>query len=214
MTTAQTEVDAPPIVNIVGEKVALGPLRRDLLPTFQRWYNDFSVRRTFGWPDPWTLDQVTAFYDRDRENEHSVFFTLYERAAWTPIGFTYLEEIDWRSRKAEFGILIGEAAGRGRGKGYGTEATMLTLDYAFTALGLHNVMLRVYAYNLIAKRVYENVGFCEFGRRHESKFMGGRLWDEVFMEYLAPWFASPVLARILAPDMARDEGRDSSTESG
>ena len=30
-----------PIVNIVGEKVALGPLRRDLLPLYHKWSNDF-----------------------------------------------------------------------------------------------------------------------------------------------------------------------------
>ena len=30
---------AAPILNIVGNLVALGPQRRDLLPTYQRWLN-------------------------------------------------------------------------------------------------------------------------------------------------------------------------------
>lgn len=30
-------------VNIVGELVTLGPLRRDLVPTYQRWMNDLAV---------------------------------------------------------------------------------------------------------------------------------------------------------------------------
>jgi RimJ/RimL family protein N-acetyltransferase len=34
-----------------------------------------------------------------------------------------------------------------RGKGYGTGTTRLMLDYAFTALGLHNVMLTVFEFN-------------------------------------------------------------------
>ncbi len=33
------------------------------------------------------------------------------------------------------------------GRGYGTETTRLMLDYAFTALGLHNVMLTVFVFN-------------------------------------------------------------------
>ena len=39
-----------PDLNIVGEKVALGPLRRDLLPLYTRWMNDFDVIRTLGVP--------------------------------------------------------------------------------------------------------------------------------------------------------------------
>ena len=45
-----------PIVNIVGEKVALGPIRKDLIPLYHRWRNDFSVARTFDYePGPVTL---------------------------------------------------------------------------------------------------------------------------------------------------------------
>jgi hypothetical protein len=53
--------------------------------------------------------------------------------------------VDHRNRSATFGILIGEP--ECRGKGYGTETTRLMLDYAFTALGLHNVMLTVFEFN-------------------------------------------------------------------
>ena len=42
---------------------------------------------------------------------------------------------------------------------YGTEATRLVLDYAFTALGLHSVMLTCYEFNLAGRRAYEKVGF-------------------------------------------------------
>ena len=58
-------------------------------------------------------------------------FTVYERASWRAVGTTYLTDIDHRHRSAEFGVLIGEAIWRG--KGYGTEAASLMLDYAFTA---------------------------------------------------------------------------------
>ena len=38
-----------------------------------------------------------------------------------------------------------------------------------------------------------------FGQRHACHLMGGRLWDEIYMECLASEFESPVLARIFAP---------------
>ena len=49
--------DAAPVVNIVGERVTLGPGRRDLISLFQRWDNDFFAQCTQGdTPKPITLD--------------------------------------------------------------------------------------------------------------------------------------------------------------
>lgn len=194
-------ITANPIVNIIGERVALGPQRRDLLPLYQCWSNDFSSARTLGLLAPMTLEQEMDWYDRVMTSSQHSAFIIYEIASWRPIGTTELMDIDYRNRRAKFGILIGESGCRG--KGYGTEATQLMLDYAFTALGLHNVMLRVFAYNLAGIRAYEKAGFREFGRRHQCFLMGGRLWDEVYMECLATDFASPVLKRVLVPDEER-----------
>ncbi|MBX6342471.1 MAG: GNAT family N-acetyltransferase [Thermomicrobiaceae bacterium] len=192
-----------PIVNIVGEKVALGPIRRDLVPLYQRWFNDFQMLRTLGMrPGPMSLEQEEAWYDRaSRESADAVAFTIYERGSWRPIGTAGLHDIDFRNRTAEFGISIGDA--RARGRGYGTEVTRLVLDYAFTALGLNNVMRRVYEFNLAGRRAYEKAGFREIGRRREARYMGGRLWDEILMDCLASEFESPVLGEIFVPDVPR-----------
>jgi len=79
----------------------------------------------------------------------------------------------------------------------------LLLDYAFTALGLHNVMLTAYAYNLAGLRTYRKAGFTEFGRRRQCHWMGGQWWDEVYLDCLASGFVSPVLGKIFAPDAPR-----------
>jgi diamine N-acetyltransferase len=197
MDTSQTET--PPIVNIVGERVALGPIRRDLVPLYQRWLNDFGTLRTlFIPPRPLTMEEETAWYEGAATDSAAAHFTVYETASWRPIGNSQWRGIDFRNRTAEMAIFIGDAADRG--KGYGTEATRLMLDYAFTALGLHSAMLTSYAFNLAGQRAYEKAGFREFGRRHECHWMGGQLWDEIYMDCLASEFESPVLARIFAPD--------------
>ncbi len=178
-----------PIVNIIGARVALGPLRRDLLPTYQRWNNDFGMTRTLRSSGPWTREQVAASYEELATAARAVNFTIYERAGWRPIGNTAWIDLDWRNRTAEFILLIGEADARGRG--YGAETTTLMLDYAFTALGLHSVFLRVYEFNLGGRRVYERAGFREIGRRRACQSLGGRLWDVIYMDCLATEFDSP-----------------------
>ena len=195
MDRQQPEGEAP-FVNIVGDLVALGPLRRDL--PYQRWLSDFSTTRTTGKSRPMTTEQGIAWYERHMADEREAYFAIYERATWRPIGTTMLMDIDTENRRAEFGIVIGEPASRG--KGYGTETARLMLDYAFTARGLLNVMLIVNAYNLAGLRAYEKAGFREFGRRRQCRFMGGQMWDHVYMECIAAEFTSPVLGSVFVPD--------------
>lgn len=190
-----------PVMTIVGEKVSLGPLRRDLIPVYQRWMNDPVTLRAYDTLRPLTLEQVADWYDRQMQASDMVRFTVYERVTGQPIGKTALYDLDFRNRCAEFGILIGEASARG--KGYGTEATQLMLDYAFTALGLHNVRLEALAFNEPALRAYRKAGFKEFGRRREVYWMGGRWWDEVYMDCLSTEFTSPVLGKIYVPETTR-----------
>jgi RimJ/RimL family protein N-acetyltransferase len=187
-----------PLVNIVGALVALGPLRRDLLPSYQAWINHFGTVRNLTTPRPMTSEQEASWYEQAANTSTSAPFTIYERATWRAVGNTALHDIDHRNRTAEFGIVIGEEDCRG--KGYGTEATRLVLDYAFTALGLHSVLLRVHEYNLAGQRAYHKAGFREIGRRRQSYWMGGRLWDVIYMDCLASDFVSPVLRPIFTPD--------------
>jgi RimJ/RimL family protein N-acetyltransferase len=190
-----------PLITIEGGAVALGPLRRDLIPFYSRWQGDFAVQRTYHTSGPVTIEETIAWYERIAAGRDHAWYTIYERASWRPIGYTEIDGIDWCSRTGGFGILIGEADGRG--KSFGTEATRLMLDYAFTALGLHSVMLTTDSYNLAGQAAYRKAGFKEFGRRRQCSLLNGELYDLVYMDCLASEFVSPLLARIFAPDRPR-----------
>jgi RimJ/RimL family protein N-acetyltransferase len=193
-----TDLDGP-IVNIEGELVALGPLRHEYIPLYLRWINDFGTTRTLGIsPRPMTLEQETAWYEQAAVDDARPMFTIYERATGRPIGNCGLHEVDLPNRRTVVGIMIGEPDARGRG--YGTEAMRLLLDYAFTVLGMHSVMLMVFEYNGAGRRCYEKVGLREVGRRRESRWYNGRFWDEIYMDILASEFTSPVLSAVFSVD--------------
>jgi diamine N-acetyltransferase len=197
--TGRSPSNEDPILIIEGDLVALGPLRRDLLPLYQRWINDLGTMRTLGLPPlPMTSEKEQEWYDRQSKAEDDVPFTIYERETLRPIGNTGLHSVDYRNRSATFGILIGEP--ERRGKGFGTETTRLMLDFAFTALGLHNVMLTVFEFNPAGIRAYQKAGFKEVGRRRECRMMGGTLWDEVHMDCISSEFESPLLRGLYAPE--------------
>lgn len=188
------------IISISGDTVALGPFDRELLPLYQRWINDFEVTRTFlSRLRPWTLEAREEWYGRISKGDPTVVdFTIYERATMRPVGYTTLEDIDHHHRTARFGLLIGEKECWGRG--YGTETTRLMLDYGFTILGLHNIMLTVFSYNERGRRAYARAGFRPSGRQREAHRFGDRVYDIITMDCLATEFRSPTLHQLLPPE--------------
>ncbi len=112
-TPSQVSENETPLVNILGEKVALGPSMRSQMPTIYRWSNDFRVSVLSGDPlRPITLESLYADYDRQNSKEEHqqrwIEFSMYERATMRFIGLTSLRRLDHRNRTATFGILIGE----------------------------------------------------------------------------------------------------------
>jgi RimJ/RimL family protein N-acetyltransferase len=175
-------------LNIVGEVVALGPFARDDLALYHRWINDFEVTRYYlDTPRPVTLEERATWYERlSAGDPYNIDFLIYELATMRPIGRVGLEEISYQHRRASFGIFIGEKDCWG--KGYGTEATRLTIDYGFRLLGLHNIMLSVSSANTAAIRAYTRAGFRVIGARRECRREGDSALDSIFMDCLSTEF--------------------------
>jgi diamine N-acetyltransferase len=188
-----------PIVSMSAEKVALGPITDELLPLVVRWRSDFEVTRTLA--GRWRLTGLAAvesWFEVCRANEHA--FMLYERETMRIIGFSSLMDVDHLMRTAESALVIGEAEfalviGEKDcwGKGYGTEAARLMLDYAFTWVQLHSVKLRVFGHNERGLRAYTRAGFRLIGRWREAYRLGDRVYDVLLMDCLATEFQSPLL---------------------
>jgi diamine N-acetyltransferase len=203
---AESAGDRPaPIVNIRGNKVGLGPIRRDLVPLYQKWLNDFEVTRTLAVGlQPMTFEAEEGWYESASRADDQAHFTIYTLSDLEPIGNTGLMDIDHRTRTAEFGILIGE---KDRwNQGYGTEVARLMLEYAFVGLGLHNIWLQAYGYNSAGIKAYARAGYKEVGRRREAKRFAGEAYDIVFMDCIATEFEGRAMHDLLPGAGTRDQG--------
>lgn len=67
-----------PIINILGEKLAPGPVRRGLIPLYCRWANDLDFTRTAVRSPPLTLEQQMAMYDKGITIGGHVSFITYD----------------------------------------------------------------------------------------------------------------------------------------
>ena len=149
---------------ISGERAALGLLRREQLPRLAAWFNDPDVRRGLAHRGIVNEDAETAWYEHVTEAARQprpaeVAFAIHDAADGELVGVCGLENIDHNFSRGEFGIFLGQR----RGTGIGTDATRLALDWAFTIIGLHNVMLESYQFNEQAIRAYQRAGFRVIG---------------------------------------------------
>src|SRR5512144_1201348 len=133
---------------LAGERAALGPLRRDLVPCYARWINEVHPRRGMVNVAIHTEQSEVEWFARASQAGSSgepteAHFTIYDRRDLEPIGWSGLLDISHRLGRASFGIMLGER----RGQGLGADATRLTLDWAFNMLGLRNVMLETFPWN-------------------------------------------------------------------
>jgi len=187
------DVQSQPAITIRGDKIALGPWQREVIPLIVQWENDLPITLLSGsFLRPMTVERAEAFYERWAKDDQrdAAHFLIYEAGTLRLIGWTGLIEIDATNRTATYHIKIG--ARDCWGKRYGTETTIRVLDYAFNALGLHNVMLETFSYNARAIGAYTRAGFREMGRRRESARVGGRAYDDVYMDCLSTDFRNPL----------------------
>jgi RimJ/RimL family protein N-acetyltransferase len=183
-----------PDLVVVGEKVALGPLRQDLAAAYARWMNQLEVRRgldqlgiaTQQSQEKWVEEQIEKGAKREHE---AVEFTVYDRTDSTAVGTAGLFEIAHANGTAEFGIFIGER----RGQGLGTEATRLVLDFAFHVLHLRNVLLETLEWNAAGLAAYERAGFRRIGVRRDARISRGRPTGVVLMDAVPQDFGASVL---------------------
>jgi RimJ/RimL family protein N-acetyltransferase len=179
---------------VVGEKVALGPLRRDLAASYARWMNQLEVRSglvqlnisTAETQEKWVDENVEKGAKREPE---AAEFTVYDRSDSAPVGTAGVFDISHAHGTAEFGIFIGER----RGRGLGTEATRLVLDFAFSVLHLRNVLLETLEWNVAGQAAYERAGFRRIGVRRGAIMSRGRPTDVVFMDAIPGEFGESVL---------------------
>jgi ribosomal-protein-alanine N-acetyltransferase len=169
---------------IIGNKTYLRALERsDLTGNLYQWANDFNVNYfMFMGTFPNTLERVWEEYEPLLKSKNDVVMAVIDRQADTHIGNVGLYSINWISRSAEYRIVIGEK--RYWGKGYGTEATKLTIAYGFEKLNLNKIWLGVNQQNLGAVKTYTNSGFVYEGLLRQEIYRNGWYYNAIRMSIL------------------------------
>ncbi|TSC69945.1 MAG: GCN5-like N-acetyltransferase [Parcubacteria group bacterium Gr01-1014_46] len=177
------------IVFLSGKKTILRPVFREDIPYLLKWINDPDVRQFVASIFPTTQKFEEDWVDglgKDKDN----IVVVIETKEGKPIGLMGLHRIDWVNRLATTGALIGDK--EYWGKGFGTDAKMALLDYAFNTLNLNRINSDVIAFNERSLNYSLHCGYQVEGRKRQAMFRHGKYWDRIELgllreEWLPLW---------------------------
>lgn len=154
------------------------------------WINDREVTRflsmryqvSYAAEEAWVRDRASraiAFGD--------VHFAI-ETKDGVHIGAISFHQMSPEDRRARLGVMIGDKAYWS--KGYGTDAMVTFLRFAFEEMNLHRVDLTVDAENERAIACYRKCGFVEEVRLRRARYGRGRYGDQLIMGILRDEFSA------------------------
>lgn len=175
---------------VTGRHVSLGPIKRAGLSEICKWKNDSSLaRQILAHPIPCAETEMEGWFQKNQADKNQVLFGIYRNnKSQQIVGIARLMFIDWVSRTAELGIYLGD--NQSRGKGLGSDALRLLLEFGFGGINLQRIWLKVSESNTVAIRYYEANGFKKEGVLRRHFWVGSKFENVVIMGILKEEFKS------------------------
>lgn len=168
-----------------GKNVRLRALRKEDIETINEIGNEEEtiINLSTKVPAPLPLGVEQRWYDEyiEKYNDDFIQFVI-EKHDGTIIGKCGTGHVDWKNACATVWIFIGSV--ENRGKGYGTEALDLLVNFIFNEMNMNRVQLWVFAFNERAVASYKKIGFQVEGRLEQELFRNGKYNDVLQMGIL------------------------------
>ena len=168
-----------------GEKVKLRAHKKEDIYKIHEFLNDAELKNIYDTviAFPMTLEQVENEYNEDTvEKDGKYSFAIEHIETKKYIGSCIITEVNFISRVAKVGIIIGDR--EFLGKGFGTDAMKVLIKFIFEQMNMNKVKLELFSHNIRALKSYEKCGFKVEGVLREEGYKNGQYRDLVLMGIL------------------------------
>ena len=165
-----------------GEKVCLRAYREEDIPKATSFVDDEELKKLLvtNIPFPMTLWEEEEWIKSQKSNQDGSYnFAIEDIETKKYIGGCGIQEVNWLSRVATVGIMIGDK--EYWGKGYGTDAMKVLIDFIFNKMNIRKIRLSTFSFNMRARKSYEKCGFEVEGILKDEIFKDGKYYDEIIM---------------------------------
>ncbi|MGI6449619.1 MAG: GNAT family N-acetyltransferase [Desulfitobacteriia bacterium] len=168
-----------------GKLTRIRPLELQDLDLFYEWYNDyeFSYWVCGNWPLATFLRRDVIEQRMFEEDEHR--YTILDAQDQT-IGTIGFDQVNLTARSAR--IFIGIGVKEYWGKGYGSEALSLFINYLFRQWNFRRLTAETWQNNTRALSCYQKLGFKIEGNMREAYYIDGNYYDALVLGLLKPDF--------------------------
>lgn len=161
-------------MNIYGKKVYLRAMEPEDMEFYRKMTNDPDVERLLGgWSFPVSKSEQLAWYENAIRDKKNLRFTIVVQETDEIIGMINTVNIDWKNGSAFQGIRLGKE----KGKGYGTDAVMTAMKYAFEELRLVRLDGSFVEYNIPSQKMYQKCGWSIEGTKKKAIYREGKHYD-------------------------------------
>ena len=170
-----------------GKNVNLRVMEKDDLSLFVEWANKLGV---FGEYNP--LHQMSkAEAEKAFDNPSDIKPFIIEKKDGSKIGFIvhfHVLHLGTGTKQLEIGYTLVPSE---RGKGYGTEALQIMVDYLFLSKDTMRIQAQTDQRNVASQKVLEKVGFKKEGTLRKNFFMRGEWTDDYIYSILREEWKEP-----------------------
>jgi RimJ/RimL family protein N-acetyltransferase len=167
---------------IIGKTIALRPLDRRHSERTRGWANDPRLAQFLDRAWPVGDAEHEEWFSSLSKNKDHLYLAIETLESEKHVGNIWLWGIDWRHRKAELRIVIGETD---CGRGIGSEAIGLLCSHGFERLNLHKIYAYVLGANPRARCAFEKAGFSIEGTLKEDRWVGDCYSDVYLLANIA-----------------------------
>lgn len=165
-----------------GEKVILRAYREEDIERATELVNDKELKKflvtNIPFPiSPWEEESWVKSQKGSSSGEYN--FAIEDIETHKYIGGCGINNVNWLTRNALVGIMIGDKDYWG--KGYGTDAMKVLVKFIFENMNMHKISLRTFSFNKRAIKCYEKCGFKVEGVLKDEIFKEGKYYDEIAM---------------------------------
>jgi len=165
---------------IKGNQINLRAIERSDLEKLRNMRNEPENNQYFRTWRQLNMDDQERFFKNIVMGDNHIVFGI-ENKTGELIGVCRLSYIQWQARIAEAGIYTKLSE---QGKGYGTEAMRILVDFGFNQANLHRITAEARVDNAASIEIFKKIGFEVEGTLRDSFFRNGRYYDTIVMSIL------------------------------
>ena len=171
------------MVELSGNLIYLRALEHEDLDFLYQLENDtrfWEISNTIAPYSKVTLRRYLENAHRDIYDVKQLRLCICNKDNQVLLGFVDLFDFDPKNKRAGIGLVVQEEGNRN--KGFGMEAVSLVCNFAFDALGLHQIYANVHEDNVPSVRLFEKLGFERTGLKKDWTIANGKFKNELLFQ--------------------------------